>query len=70
MNELLDNRYIVYRNKVREFSENVVKPLAVLQDEKEEFPIDLAYKWGKQVYLELLCPQSMEGKDWITCLIL
>ena len=47
MNELLDSRYIEYRQKIREFAESFVKPVAVIQDEKEEFPVDLALKMGK-----------------------
>ena len=47
MNELLDIRYSEYRQKVREFAETYVKPIAIAQDEKEEFPVDLALKMGE-----------------------
>jgi short/branched chain acyl-CoA dehydrogenase len=47
MNELLDDQYIEYRKKIRAFSENVIKPFAIVQDEKEEFPVELALKMGK-----------------------
>ena len=36
MNELLEDRYVEYRIKVRDFSEKVIQPIAVEQDEKEE----------------------------------
>ena len=48
MNELLEDRYIEYRKKIRAFSETVIKPLAIAQDEKEEFPVELAQKMGKE----------------------
>lgn len=71
MNELLDNRYIEYRNKVREFSENVVKPLAVIQDEKEEFPVDLALKMGKAGLFGITLPAKYggQGLDYLSYII-
>ena len=33
MNELLDEKYIEYREKVREFAERDIKPIAIAQDE-------------------------------------
>ena len=71
MNELLDNRYIEYRNKVRAFSENVVKPLAVLQDEKEEFPLDLTLEMGKAGLFGITLPTKYggQGLDYLSYII-
>ena len=71
MNELLDNKYIEYRNKVREFAENVVKPLAVLQDEKEEFPVDLTLKMGEAGLFGITMPSKYggQGLDYLSYII-
>ena len=71
MNELLDHRYIEYRNKVREFAENIVKPLAVLQDEKEEFPVDLALKMGEAGLFGITMPLKYggQGLDYLSYII-
>ncbi|MEI7525959.1 MAG: acyl-CoA dehydrogenase family protein, partial [Mariniphaga sp.] len=71
MNELLDNKYIEYRKKVREFAENVVKPLAVLQDEKEEFPVDLTIKMGEAGLFGITMPSKYggQGLDYLSYII-
>lgn len=71
MNELLDSRYIEYRNKVREFAENEVKPLAVLQDEKEEFAVDLTIKMGKEGLFGITLPTKYggQGLDYLSYII-
>ena len=71
MNELLDSRYIEYRNKVREFAENEVKPLAVLQDEKEEFAVDLTLKMGKEGLFGITLPTKYggQGLDYLSYII-
>ena len=71
MNELLDSKYIEYRNKVREFAENIVKPLAVLQDEKEEFPVDLTVKMGEVGLFGITIPSKYggQGLDYLSYII-
>ena len=71
MNELLDNKYIEYRKKVREFAENVVKPLAALQDEKEEFPVDLTIKMGEAGLFGITIPSKYggQGLDYLSYII-
>ena len=71
MNELLDNKYIEYRKKVREFAENVVKPLAALQDEKEEFPVDLTIKMGEAGLFGITMPSKYggQGLDYLSYII-
>ena len=62
MNEFLDNRTIEYRNKVREFAEREVGPLAVVQDALEEFPVELAQKMGKEGLFGITLPQKYGGQ--------
>ena len=71
MNELLDDRYIEYRKKVREFSENVVKPIAIEQDEKEEFPVELAFKMGEAGLFGITLPVQYggQGLDYLSYII-
>jgi len=71
MNELLDDRYIEYRKKIRAFSENVIKPLAIVQDEKEEFPVELAKKIGKAGLFGITLPEKYggQGLDYLSYII-
>ena len=62
MNELLDDRYIEYRKKIRAFSESVIKPLAIIQDEKEEFPVELARKMGQEGLFGITLPKKYGGQ--------
>ena len=71
MNELLNERTIKYREKVRVFSENIIKPLAIVQDEKEEFPVDLAKKMGKAGLFGITLPEKYggQGLDYLSYII-
>ena len=62
MNELLDNRTIKYREKVRAFSESVIKPIAIGQDEKEEFPVFLAKQMGEAGLFGITLPANYGGQ--------
>lgn len=62
MNEFLDYRTIEYRNKVRKFAEREVGPLAVVQDEREEFPVELAQKMGNEGLFGITLPQRYGGQ--------
>jgi alkylation response protein AidB-like acyl-CoA dehydrogenase len=71
MNELLDNRIIEYRNRVRFFAENIVKPLAIGQDEKEEFPVNLAKQMGTAGLFGITLPKEYggQGLDYLSYII-
>jgi len=71
MNELLDDRYIEYRKKIREFSERVIKPLAIVQDEKEEFPVELAQQMGREGLFGITLPKKYggQGLDYLSYII-
>ena len=71
MNELLDDRYIEYRKKIREFSERVIKPLAIVQDEKEEFPVELAKEMGKAGLFGITLSEKYggQGLDYLSYII-
>jgi len=71
MNELLDDRYIEYRKKIREFSERVIKPLAIVQDEKEEFPVELAQQMGRAGLFGITLPKKYggQGLDYLSYII-
>jgi alkylation response protein AidB-like acyl-CoA dehydrogenase len=71
MNEFLDNKTIAYREKVREFSERIVKPVALEQDEKEEFPVELAHQMGKAGLFGITLPQEYggQGLDYLSYII-
>jgi short-chain 2-methylacyl-CoA dehydrogenase len=71
MNELLDNQYIEYREKIRAFAESVIKPLAIAQDEKEEFPVELAHEMGKAGLFGITLSEKYggQGLDYLSYII-
>lgn len=71
MNELLDNQYIEYREKIRAFAESVIKPLAIAQDEKEEFPVELALEMGKAGLFGITLSEKYggQGLDYLSYII-
>lgn len=71
MNELLDQRIIEYREKVRAFAELRVKPIAVEQDEKEEFPVELAKQMGEAGLFGITLPVKYggQGLDYLSYII-
>ena len=71
MNELLENRLIEYRKKVRAFSELVIKPIAIEQDKKEEFPVPLAQQMGKAGLFGITLPVAYggQGLDYLSYII-
>ena len=71
MNELLDDRYVEYRKKVRAFAEKELKPIAIEQDEKEEFPLELALKMGQEGLFGITLPKVYggQGLDYLTYII-
>ncbi|MCK9639434.1 MAG: acyl-CoA dehydrogenase family protein [Prolixibacteraceae bacterium] len=71
MNELLDNRTVEYRKKIRAFSELVIKPIAIEQDKKEEFPVELAKKMGEAGLFGITLPEEYggQGLDYLSYII-
>ncbi len=71
MNELLDKKNIEYREKVRAFSELTIKPIAIEQDEKEEFPVGLAKKMGDVGLFGITIPEKYggQGLDYLSYII-
>ena len=71
MNELLDNKTIEFREKIRSFSEQVIKPVAVEQDEKEEFPVGLAHQMGEAGLFGITLPKEYggQGLDYLSYII-
>lgn len=62
MNELLDNQTIEYRQRIRTFSEQTIRPIAIEQDEKEEFPVELAKKMGEAGLFGITLPVEYGGQ--------
>lgn len=71
MNELLPVKTIEYRNKIRAFSELELKPIAIEQDEKEEFPVELSQKMGEAGLFGITLPVAYggQGLDYLSYII-
>lgn len=71
MNELLEKKYVTYREKVRAFAEAEIKPIAIEQDKKEEFPIALAKKMGDAGLFGITMPAELggQGLDYLSYII-
>ncbi len=71
MNELLDIRTIEYRKKIRAFSELNIKPIAIEQDVKEEFPVNLAKQMGGAGLFGITLPVEYggQGLDYLSYII-
>jgi alkylation response protein AidB-like acyl-CoA dehydrogenase len=71
MNELLENCTIEYRKKIRAFSELVIQPIAIEQDKKEEFPVELAQKMGEAGLFGITLPKAYggQGLDYLSYII-
>jgi alkylation response protein AidB-like acyl-CoA dehydrogenase len=71
MNELLDQKTIEYRKRIRAFSELELKPIAIEQDEKEEFPVDLARKMGMAGLFGITLPVKYggQGLDYLSYIV-
>lgn len=71
MNEFLEKKYVDYREKVRAFAEAEIKPIAIEQDKKEEFPIELAKKMGEAGLFGITMPVELggQGLDYLSYII-
>jgi len=67
----LSPKIIAYREKIRAFSETVVGPYALEQDEKEEFPVELARQMGHAGLFGITLPASYggQGLDYLSYII-
>jgi alkylation response protein AidB-like acyl-CoA dehydrogenase len=65
-------KYEPLLREVREIAENVVKPRAKVIEENDAFPVDMANRFFKEGYLQILIPKTLGGmgKDITTfCII-
>lgn len=71
MDALLNTKYVEYRKLVRKFAETEVKPIALEQDAKEEFPVPLAKKMGQAGLFGITIPQEYggQGLDYLSYII-
>ncbi|MCF8361162.1 MAG: acyl-CoA dehydrogenase family protein [Prolixibacteraceae bacterium] len=71
MDELLDGKYKAYRKKVREFAEQVIKPVAIELDKKEHFSVELARKMGDAGLFGITMPRELggQGLDYLSYII-
>jgi alkylation response protein AidB-like acyl-CoA dehydrogenase len=71
MDELLDGKYKAYRKKVREFAEQVIKPVAIELDKKEHFSVELARKMGDAGLFGITMPRDLggQGLDYLSYII-
>ena len=63
MDALLNTRYVEYRKQVRQFAETEVLPIALEQDEKEEFSVSLAKKMGEAGLFGITIPREYGGQE-------
>ncbi len=71
MEELLPQKYVDYRHRVRKFAEVEVLPVALEQDAKEEFSVELAKKMGDAGLFGITIPQKYggQGLDYLSYII-
>lgn len=71
MEELLSKNYIEYRQRIREFATAEVLPIALEQDAKEEFPVNLAKKMGQAGLFGITIPKEYggQGLDYLSYII-
>jgi short-chain 2-methylacyl-CoA dehydrogenase len=71
MEELLPQKYVDYRHRVRKFAEAEVLAVALEQDAKEEFSVELAKKMGDAGLFGITIPQKYggQGLDYLSYII-
>jgi short/branched chain acyl-CoA dehydrogenase len=71
MDELLANEYRENRKKVRKFAEEVIQPVAIELDRKEEFSVELAKKMGEAGLFGITMPKDLggQGLDYLSYVI-
>ena len=61
-NPLITNNHEVYRNKVRDFAEQVIKPQAPQLDETGTFSVEITKQMGEQGLLGIQIPKEYGGQ--------
>ena len=71
MEELLPQKYVDYRHRVRKFAEAEVQAVALEQDAKEEFSVELAKKMGDAGLFGITIPKKYggQGLDYLSYII-
>ncbi len=71
MEELLPQKFTDYRRRIREFAEAEVLPVALEQDAKEEFSVELTKKMGDAGLFGITIPQKYggQGLDYLSYII-
>jgi alkylation response protein AidB-like acyl-CoA dehydrogenase len=57
----LDENQIAIKNTIRDFAENVIKPVVMECDEQQKFPIDIMHQLGELGFLGILVPEEYGG---------
>lgn len=57
----LDENRRTIRDTIREFAENVIKPVVMEYDESQKFPIDIMHQLGELGFLGILVPEEYGG---------
>ncbi len=57
----LDENRRTIRDTIREFAENVIKPVVMEYDEPQKFPIDIMHQLGDLGFLGILVPEEYGG---------
>lgn len=58
---MLEEKYLSFREKIRDFAESVIAPRAEEIDKKEEFPWDVIKKMGENGYMGIPFPKEYGG---------
>jgi short-chain 2-methylacyl-CoA dehydrogenase len=61
MDPLLTSKHEAFREKVRDFAEKEIKPVAAALDEASEFSVELTGKMFDEGYLRLVTPEKFGG---------
>ena len=71
MEALLPKKYVDYRHRIREFARDEVLPVALEQDAREEFPVELAKKMGQAGLFGITLPHEYggQGLDYLSYII-